>query len=92
MPSWSDSDISFASSGLGKEVDRGHSWGHAPEGEINLNSLYVPCIAEKALIYLFAEVNLITEQQLKYIVDEIGLDKRYMERTLADNRRPVAFT
>ena len=64
----------------------------APEGEINLNSLYVPCIAEKALIYLFAEVNLITEQQLKHIVDEIGLDKRYMERTLADNRRPVAFT
>ncbi len=60
-------------------------------GEIHLNALLVPCIAEKALMYLFAEVNLISEHQLRLIVEEIGLDKRYIEKTLADNRRPVVF-
>ncbi len=64
----------------------------SPDGEINLNALLVPCIAEKALIYLFAEVNLINAEQLRSIAREMSLDKAYLEKTLADNRRPVAFT
>jgi len=62
-----------------------------PGGAISMNALLVPCIAEKALIYLFAEVNLITESQLRSIVHEIGLDKAYIEKTLLDNRRPVSL-
>ncbi|MBN1685137.1 MAG: thymidine kinase [Spirochaetales bacterium] len=77
-------------SGLHALLERRYA--DAPDGEINMNALAVPCIAEKALIYLFAEVNLITEDQVRVIVDEIKLDKGYLEKTLADNRRPVAFT
>ena len=64
----------------------------SPDGEVNMNALSVPCIAEKALIYLFAEVNLMTEEQLRSVAGEISLDKVYLEKTLADNRRPVAFS
>jgi len=65
------------------------------EGEnpqpINMNALEVPRIAEKALMYLFAEQNLVTEEQLKRLTGELDLDWEYMTRTLADNRRPVDF-
>ncbi|MFW5768485.1 MAG: thymidine kinase, partial [Spirochaetota bacterium] len=59
---------------------------------INMNALEVPCIAEKALIYLFAEQNLLTRDQLLMLSDELELDWEYMSRTLADNRRPVRLT
>jgi thymidine kinase len=57
--------------------------------KINLNSLKVDFISEKALIYLFAEQNLITEDLLLKLVEELGLDRRYMEKTLSDNRRRI---
>lgn len=58
---------------------------------INMNALKVPCIAEKALIYLFAEENLLTEEQLKGLAQDLDLDTGYMARILTDNRRPVEF-
>ena len=58
---------------------------------INMNSLKVGFIPEKILIFLFAEQNLISEQQLRQIVGELHLDKKYMERILYDNKRPVDF-
>ncbi|MDR1894790.1 MAG: thymidine kinase [Spirochaetales bacterium] len=65
------------------------------EGDVRLpacmNSLKVPRIAEKALIYLFAEQNLITEDQLKLYAQELELDLVYLSQTLTDNRRPVDF-
>jgi thymidine kinase len=60
-----------------------------PEERINLNALKVDFIAEKALIYLFAEQNLITEDLLLKLVGDLKLDRRYMEKTLSDNRRPI---
>jgi thymidine kinase len=59
---------------------------------INMNALKVPRIAEKALIFLFAEQNLITEDHLKRLTQELSLDQAYMAKALADNRRPVDFT
>ena len=59
------------------------------EERINLNSLKVDFISEKALIYLFAEQNLITEDLLLKLVEDLQLDRRYMEKTLSDNRRPI---
>jgi thymidine kinase len=56
---------------------------------INMNSLNVPLIAEKALMYLFAEQNLISELQLKNLSEDLQLDRDYMTKTLADNKRPV---
>ena len=54
-----------------------------------MNSLLVPYIAEKALIYLYSEQNLVTEEQMKTLAADLELDRSYMADTLADNRRPV---
>ncbi|HPE36848.1 MAG TPA: thymidine kinase, partial [Spirochaetales bacterium] len=55
----------------------------------NLNALQVPCIAERALCYLYAEQNLLSADQLRGIVNELGLDRDYLGKRLADNRRPL---
>ncbi len=62
-----------------------------PDGETYLNSILPVHIAEKALAYLFSEQNLISEILLRRIVDELELDKEYLEKTLRENRRPVSF-
>ena len=64
-------------------------YAHDPEQKINLNALKVQFIAEKALIYLFVEQNLVTEEMLLSLTEELDLDRHYMEKTLFDNKRPV---
>ena len=59
--------------------------------QIFLNSVKPAFIAEKALIYLFAEQNLLQEELLVKLVDELKLNKEYMTEILADNRRSVSF-
>ena len=54
-----------------------------------MNALLPGCIAEKALIYLFSEQNLIPEELLVSLTDELRLDRDYMKKILSDNRRPV---
>ncbi len=56
---------------------------------VQMNSLLVPCIAERALVYLYAEQNLLSAEQLKFMVRELALDRDYLSRRLSDNRRPV---
>lgn len=67
-------------------------YGDDEEGERYMNSLRPGFIAERALCYLFCEQNLISEQLLNRIVFDLELDIPYMEKTLADNRRPVTFS
>jgi len=57
--------------------------------EINMNSLRVDFIAEKALMYLFAEQNLITENLLLDISGNLELDLSYMKSCLSDNGRGI---
>ncbi|MDP3179798.1 MAG: thymidine kinase, partial [Spirochaetaceae bacterium] len=54
-----------------------------------LESLRLPCLAERALVYLYAEQNLLSAELLRAIVRDLGLDRDYLTRRLADNRRPV---
>ena len=54
-----------------------------------MNALMVPCLAEKALVFLYVEQNLVGRDQLVKLTDELGLDKEYLEGRLRDNRRPV---
>ena len=62
------------------------------EGDvINMNALNVEYIAEKALMYLFAEQNLITEEQLKTLAQQLELDNSYMQNCLFDNGRKVSL-
>jgi thymidine kinase len=58
---------------------------------MHLNALRVPRIAEKALVFLFAEQNLLTEEQVRGLTDRLGLDTGYLSTRLADNQRPIRF-
>jgi len=64
---------------------------HKNDKTIILNSLKVPYISERALMFLFAEQNLITEDLFKKIVESLELDVTYLEKRLIDNNRPVNF-
>ncbi len=65
-----------------------HLDGEEPKPQ-NLAALKVPCIAEKALCYLYAEQNLLSAEQLRRIAADLGLDRDYLSKRLADNRRPL---
>ena len=54
-----------------------------------LNALLVPNIAEKALIYLFMEQNLISEHALSTLARDLSLDEDYITRRLEDSGRIV---
>jgi thymidine kinase len=54
-----------------------------------LESLRLPCLAERELAYLFAEQNLLSAEQLRAVVADLGLDRDYLMRRLSDNRRPL---
>jgi thymidine kinase len=56
-------------------------------GEIMMNALRVPCIAEKALLFLFAEQNLLPKESFTAMVRDLCLDGDYIRRRLADTRR-----
>ncbi|MFW6361471.1 MAG: thymidine kinase [Spirochaetota bacterium] len=60
-----------------------------PDEHVNMNSLKVANIAEKALIYLYAEQNLLPEELLIRLTEGLKLDRAYMKKTLEDNRRQV---
>ncbi|MBQ3729508.1 MAG: thymidine kinase, partial [Spirochaetales bacterium] len=62
-----------------------------PNEEVYMNSLKPDYIAEKALMYLFNEQNLVSEDMLVRIVNDLNLNREYMSRVLADNRRPVSL-
>lgn len=61
------------------------------DAHMYLRALSVGCIAEKALIYLYCEQNLLSEELLISYVFDLALDRAYMTKVLADNLRPVLF-
>jgi len=64
--------------------------GSRPSQE-HMNALKVPCIAERAVAYLFAEQNLLSAEQARLLVDTLDLDREYLSKRLADNKRPIAL-
>ena len=67
------------------------SYADNPHGEIYMNALRPHLIAEKALMYLFNEQNLVSEDMMVRLTDELGLNRAFMAKTLEDNRRHVDF-
>jgi len=57
--------------------------------EVQMNALKVPLIAERALAYLYAEQNLLSEEQVRFFISELSLDRDYLSQRLMDNRRPL---
>jgi len=66
-------------------------YGNHRDSTIFMNALKSGCLAEKALIYLFCEQNLLPEEMLVRIVYEYDLDIDYLTKVLSDNLRPVSF-
>lgn len=60
-------------------------------GEIMMNSLRVACIPEKALLFLFAEQNLVANDMFLRLVRELELDVDYLKRRLADCGRAAVL-
>jgi thymidine kinase len=56
-------------------------------GQFNMQALRVDCIAERALLYLVVEQNLVSGEQLRDLNERLGLDRDYLSKRLADNRR-----
>jgi thymidine kinase len=79
---------------LKNDIERSALYRHFQEKYINvkspqaimMNALKVSCIAEKALIYLFSEENIISVDQMKYLAREIDGNAAYMNERLIENR------
>ena len=82
---------------LKNDIERSELYNHFVEkfiavecpNPIMMNALRVGCIAEKALIYLFAEENIISAGQMQYLADEIKGDMDYINMRLAENRKSL---
>jgi thymidine kinase len=80
---------------LKNQVERSELYGHFIKKFIKsesprpmmMNALKVNCIAEKALIYLFAEENIISAGQIQYLAREIKGDMGYINERLMENRK-----
>lgn len=75
-----------------EDIEGSELYNSLKDDPVGLNSLLVPFIAERALIFLFAERNLISETLLKKIIKKLDLNSDYMERRLSDNNRFVDFS
>ncbi len=54
---------------------------------LHLNALRVDCIAERAIVYLFVELNLLAAAQVRTLTADLELDRDYLAKRLADNKR-----
>jgi thymidine kinase len=78
-----------------EDIKRSELYGHFLEKYIEIqdptpimmDALEVDCIAEKALIYLFSEENIISVDQMQYMSRKIGGDETYMNARLLENRK-----
>ena len=64
-----------------------HTYG--ADAEMFMRALEVPCLAERALVFLFAEENLVSADQVRKLVTDLSLDRDYLTKRLADNGRPL---
>lgn len=76
---------------LGKWLSEHHP-SDSEQDRLSRNAILVPCLAERALVFLFAEQNLIGEPILRALVEKLDLDRGYLTERLEDNRRPVDFS
>lgn len=61
-------------------------------GTMAMRTLELPCMAEKALLYLFAEQNLLSREVFAQIARELHMDLDYLNARLRDAGREVLGT
>lgn len=59
--------------------------------QVILNSLKVPCLAEKALLFLFVEQNLVSSEVFIKLTGDLNLNREYLEQRLEDNGRAIRW-
>jgi len=64
---------------------------YGSDAQMYMRGLEVPCIAERAVVFLFAEENLLSADQVLTLATELSLDRDYLAKRLADNGRPISF-
>ena len=74
---------------LGFEAGNSGTSAEPADAGVNMNALSVPCIAEKAVIYLYLEQNLLSQNQLVALTSELELDREYLGQRLQDHGRLV---
>ncbi len=57
--------------------------------DVSLLALKAPCLAEKALLFLYSEMNLLREDHFIHLVWELNLDRDYLAARLHDCGRPL---
>jgi thymidine kinase len=80
---------------LKHDIERSQLYNHFTDKFINaenpqpimMNALKVSCIAEKALMYLFSEENIISAGQMQSLAQEIKADIGYINERLVENRK-----
>ena len=58
-------------------------------GDVGKNAMKVPCMAEKAVIFLYGEQNLISRKQTAGLIRDLRLDADYIHRRLRDGGRSL---
>ena len=59
--------------------------------QVIMNSLKVPCLAEKALMFLYVEENLVCTDLFNILTEELDLNKGYLKQSLEDNGRTISW-
>ncbi len=72
---------------LHKHFQELYGRGNPDRERIMMSALAAPCIAEKALLFLFMEQNLIPKETFASLARELGMDMDYLRRRLSDSRR-----
>jgi len=82
----------ISTSALGTHFYERYGTQDTEAADTNLNALRVPNIAEKALLYLFIEQNLLSTDQVVGITKNLNLDTEYLSRIARDNGRGIHFS
>ena len=65
-------------------------YAHEQRRQVAQNALRAQLLAERALIYLFAEENIIDQRYLLHLIEKFNLNREYIMSMLRQNNRPVA--
>lgn len=66
-------------------ISRYHNNDHKREQA--LSALSIQSIAERAIVYLYSEANLLDSQLVRQLVSELSLDAEYVQKVLSENGR-----
>lgn len=67
-------------------------YAHQEQRNMAMSALRVPCIAEKACLFLYLEQNLLSEEQLRDLTVDLSLDQDYLLERLSDHGRTISLS